>query len=79
MTVWGYLQVGISLAVILGILGWGLRVCAADAQRRGKSPLLVTLLVFVSFPLGILLWVLFRPEPLDGGGRGFRLKDDRVQ
>ena len=69
----------ISLAVFLGILGWILWVCAADARRRGKSPLLVALLVFVSFPLGLLLWLLFRPEPLNGGDKGFRLEDHRVQ
>ena len=76
---WSYLQVVTSLVVFVGILGWTLRVCAADARRRGKSPLLVTLLVFVSFPLGLLLWLLFRPEPLNGGGGGFRLRDHRVQ
>jgi len=76
---WSYLPVVTSLVVFVGILGWMLLVCAADARRRGKSPLLVTLLVFVSFPLGLLLWLLFRPEPLNGGGGGFRLRDHRVQ
>jgi hypothetical protein len=69
----------ISLVVFLAVLVWILRICAADARRRGKSPLLVTLLIFVSFPLGLLVWLLFRPEPLDGGDSGFRLEDHRVQ
>jgi hypothetical protein len=76
---WSYLQVVISLVAFLGILGWIVRVCALDARRRGKSPFLVTLLVLVSFPLGLLLWLLFRPEPLNGGGKSFRLKDHLVQ
>lgn len=76
---WSYLSVSISLVVFLSILGWILRICALDAIRRGKSPFLVTLLVLVSFPLGLLLWLLFRPEPLSGGGTSFRLKDHRVQ
>ena len=69
----------ISLIVFLAVLAWILRICAADARRRGKSPLLVTLLIFVSFPLGLLVWLLFRPEPLNGGNCGFRLEDHRVQ
>jgi len=63
------------VVVFLGILWWTLRACAIDARRRGRSPLLVILLVFVSFPLGLLLWLLFRPEPL----KSFRLEDHRVQ
>jgi hypothetical protein len=69
----------VSFCTILGILGWIVWVCAADARRRGKSPLLVVLLVFFSFPLGLILWLLFRPEPPDGGVKGFHLEDHRVQ
>jgi len=76
---WSYLQVVISLVVFLAVLGWIIRLCALDALRRGKSPFLVSLLVLVSFPLGLLVWLLFRPEPLNGGDNGFRLQDHRVQ
>jgi len=76
--IWNYLETLIFLAAFLGIPWWTLRVCAADARRRGKSPLLVTLLVFVSFQLGLILWLLFRPEPLNSGVKGFRLEDQRV-
>jgi uncharacterized membrane protein YadS len=56
------------------------RTCIADARRRGKSPLLVTLAVIFFFPLGLIAWLLFRPDPLDGGkGNPFRLNDHRVQ
>jgi hypothetical protein len=57
-----------------------IRACAIDAKRRGKSPVLVTLLVILLFPFGLVAWILFRPEPPDGGGgRRFRLTDHRLQ
>jgi hypothetical protein len=57
------------------------KACVADARRRGKSPLLVTLAVFFFFPLGLILWLLFRPEPIDADGSHgrFRLDDYRIQ
>lgn len=57
------------------------KACVEDARSRGKSPLLVTLVIFFFFPLGLILWLLFRPGPLDGGGYAgqFRLDDHRVQ
>ena len=72
--IWIYLPI----VIVLGMVVWTLWVCAADARRRGKSPVLVILLVLFSFPLGLLLWLLFRPEPLDHD-KGFRLKDYRIQ
>ena len=81
---WSYLAVVISLVTFLGILGWIVWVCALDARRRGKSPFLVSLLVFVSFPLGLILWLLFRPEPLNERRRqelssNFPLSDDEIR
>jgi uncharacterized membrane protein YwaF len=55
------------------------RITVKDARRRGKSPVLVTLLVLISFPLGLIVWRLFRPEPIDPQGPPFRLKDYRIQ
>jgi uncharacterized RDD family membrane protein YckC len=78
-SLWNEMGPWIFLAALLGIMWWTVQVCAADARRRGKSPLLVTILIFVAFPLGLLLWLVFRPEPLDGGDKGFRLEDYRVQ
>ena len=72
------LQPLLFLCALLGLLGWTLRVCAADARRRGKSPLLVAILIFLSFPLGLIVWLLLRPEPLDSE-KQFRLEDHRVQ
>jgi hypothetical protein len=58
-----------------------LRAIAQDARRRGKSPLLVILLILCSFPLplGLIAWLLFRPEPVEPGRSPFRLEDRRVQ
>ena len=55
------------------------RAIAIDARRRGKSPVLVILLVLCSFPLGFIAWLLFRPEPVGPGRPPFRLEDRRVQ
>ena len=38
-----------------------------DAERRGKSGCLVALLViFLAWPLGLLVWLIFRPERTAG-------------
>jgi hypothetical protein len=54
-----FLAVLISLIAFLGTLGWVGWVCSVDARRRGQWPFLVTLLVFVSLPLRLLLGLLF--------------------
>ena len=77
-----------TLSILLAILFAGtfllafallVRTTARDARNRGKSPVLVTLLVLLSFPLGLIVWLLFRPEPMDSQSPPFRLKDYRVQ
>jgi hypothetical protein len=58
-----------------------IRMCAKDAMRRGKSPWLVTLLVIVFFPVGLLVWLVFRPkivEPAGSQGK-FKLDNFRMQ
>ena len=52
-----------------------------DAKRRNKSPLLVALAVVFFFPIGLIAWLLFRPEPIEPGSRRrpFNLQDFRVQ
>jgi hypothetical protein len=77
MNILATLIVGIFVLVLFG---WALRSCAVDARRRGKSPLLVVLLVLLFFPMGLIIWILFRPEPTVGSsGRRFRLNEHRVQ
>ena len=75
------IQVLVVNSVFLVLLFLTLKACVADARRRGKSPLLVILAVVFCFPLGLILWLLFRPEPLDGRGHSgqFHLGDHRVQ
>jgi hypothetical protein len=76
-----FIQVLVVNSLFLVLLFAIVSACVADARRRGKSPLLVILAVFFCFPLGLILWLLFRPEPMDGGShdRRFRLGDHRVQ
>ena len=66
---------------VLLLIGFTIKVCVEDARRRGKSPLLVSLLILFSFPLGVIIWLLFRPEPVNnaGGQQPFRLEDHRLQ
>jgi hypothetical protein len=53
---------------------WGFR----DGRRRGRSGFLVAMLVLWTFPLGVLLWLLFRPgiveEPTSRGDADCELK-----
>lgn len=67
---------GLLIAFVIAI-----RMCANDAKRRGKSPFLVSVIVIFFFPLGLLAWILFRPEPIDSAEtrQGFRLEDHRLQ
>ncbi len=70
----------ILASCIIWLIIAAIGLCAADARRRGKSPVLVVLAVFFFFPLGLIVWLLFRPEPIDkGSARPFRLEDYRVQ
>jgi hypothetical protein len=66
--------------LFLLLFAYTMRVTALDARRRGKSPLLVCMLVFLSFPLGFVVWLIFRPKIVSGGDqRPFRLDDHRLQ
>jgi hypothetical protein len=70
----------VPACAILGLVAVAIVFCAQDAKRRGKSPVLVALVIFLFFPLDWIAWLVFRPEPLDkGGARPFRLEDYRVQ
>ena len=70
-----------ACALYLALLGLGIRWCGQDARNRGKSPVLVCLVVIFFFPLGLILWLLLRP-PVCGPGQSsgsFSLDDYRVQ
>lgn len=50
--------------VIFGVYVWSLIWCYGDAEKRGKPGCLVALLVaLVSWPISLLVWIVFRPEP----------------
>jgi uncharacterized membrane protein YqjE len=67
------------LAFVLVMIALTIRVIAKDARRRGKNPVLVVLLCLLSFPLGWIIWLIIRPEPLPRNRQPFRLEDRRVQ
>ena len=46
----------LAVALVIGRWAW------VDARMRGKSPLLVCILVVCVFPLGLLTWLIFRPD-----------------
>jgi cytochrome oxidase complex assembly protein 1 len=52
----------ISMFVLLATYVWSLIWSYRDAKRRGKSALLVTLLVGLASPFGFLAWLIFRPS-----------------
>ncbi len=66
----GFLAPVSVLALALAALAlyvWSLVWVYRDARDRGCSAGLITVLVaLVSWPLGLLVWVFFRPEALDG-------------
>ena len=69
-----------SVVMLILVVAWSARIAAIDARRRGKSPLLVCLMVIFFFPLGVIAWLLFRPDLIkpDGGSK-FNLEDHRIQ
>jgi uncharacterized membrane protein YhaH (DUF805 family) len=70
----------VLLLCILAAFIATIRICAKDAIRRGKSPWLVTLLVIVFFPVGLLAWLAFRPKMVKPGSQEkFKVDDFRVQ
>ena len=74
----------VDLVLILCILAAFIatvRMCAKDANRRGKSPWLVTLMVILFFPFGLLVWLVFRPKVIkpDANQGKFKLDDFHVQ
>ena len=55
------------ILLILGLLIWSLIWVYGDAERRGKPGWLVVLLVlFLDWPISLLVWLVFRPEVKSG-------------
>ncbi len=70
---------GLILCFLIFLLVYGVRGIAEDARARGKDALPVVLLCILCFPLGLLIWIVFRPEPLEPSEQPFRLEDHRAQ
>jgi hypothetical protein len=54
-----FLLAGAALMIANAV--WGFR----DGRRRGRSGILVAMLVLWTFPVGVLLWLLFRPDIIE--------------
>lgn len=55
---------GLFFIAILALMFWSLWWVYDDAEARGKSGCLVAILVFlIGWPISLLAWVVFRPEP----------------
>jgi hypothetical protein len=53
----------IVAVIVFALMIWSLIWVYNDAEARGKSGCLVALLVFLlSWPLSLLVWIVFRPE-----------------
>ncbi len=51
------------MLIILGLLIWSLIWVHRDAELRGKQGWLVVLLVlFLDWPISLVVWLVFRPE-----------------
>jgi hypothetical protein len=57
------MHVLLLMAIVL-LLAGAVTFALRDAKRRGKSPVAVILLVLSVFPLGLAIWLVFRPEPV---------------
>jgi hypothetical protein len=59
----GALMAILFATVILGLYVWSIIWAYGDAEKRGKSGCLVALLViFLSWPIGLIAWLVFRPD-----------------
>jgi hypothetical protein len=76
---WFMNNVGLFVALVVPLAFLTLLIfwTATDAMKRGKPPLLVCLLVVLSFPFGLLAWLVFRPQTETPDKRRFNLEDYR--
>jgi len=51
----------IILVVVACLILLSCRWAVRDADRRGKSGCLVAIVIFLTWPLGLILWLFFRP------------------
>jgi len=54
---------GLIILAVIGLYGWSVIWAYRDAKAREKPALLVALLVALfSWPLSLLVWLVFRPK-----------------
>jgi hypothetical protein len=61
---WYQAEVVAICGTFLASLVYAIVVCARDARRRGRSPLVVAMLVILFFPIGLVIWLAVRPAKL---------------
>jgi hypothetical protein len=62
----------VMIVLFLGLVLFTISVWSVtDARRRGKSALGVWILVIFCFPVGMAVWLLLRPDPIQ---RNFRAR-----
>ena len=58
-----HIGIGISGVLFVVLYVWSLVWVYRDAESRGKSGLLVALLVtFLGWPMTLIFWIAFRPD-----------------
>ena len=65
-TLYSWAELLVIAGLLLATLFYSVRACAADAKRRGRSPVLVAALVILSFPFGLIIWLAVRPKLIEG-------------
>jgi hypothetical protein len=58
---WYDAEVVAICAAFLASLVYAIWACARDARRRGRSPVVVALMVILFFPIGLVIWLAVRP------------------
>ena len=69
----GFVPAVLLVVAVVGLYVWSIVWAYGDAKARGKSPVLVALLVaLLSWPGGWLAWLVFRPNQRIPSGSGVR-------
>jgi hypothetical protein len=71
-----FLTVCISIPLLILYI-WSVLWAYNDANKRGRSGCLVALLVLLlTWPVGLIIWLIFRPEDVVGAKHDGKFIDD---
>ncbi len=56
-----FLAVSLAIMVLVTVVAVSIRWAANDARARGENGTVVGFLVFLTWPIGLVVWVLVRP------------------